>query len=232
VNTADAHAGLFLKGRMTQIQALSEIMDRPPLILAPYDAELFGHWWYEGLEFLNYFVRKAYYDQQVFKLITPGQFLNTHSTHQLAAPAPSSWGEAGYWGVWLNEANQWIYPLLQIAQDRMTDLVERFFPRSDPGLQKGSGAGSDAISQLRSRALRQAGRELLLAQASDWAFILRTGTSPNYARKRVTEHLSRFSAIHDQLVGPGINEPWLAEIESRDNIFPDLNPLYFGHNKR
>ena len=62
----------FLEARMAQIQHLAGILDRPPLVVAPYDAELFGHWWYEGPEFLDYFVRKACYDQKVFTLITPG----------------------------------------------------------------------------------------------------------------------------------------------------------------
>jgi len=74
LETAAGHAQHFLEARMAQISRLAEIMDRPPLIVAPYDAELFGHWWYEGPEFLDYFVRKAHYDQQVFKLGTPHEY--------------------------------------------------------------------------------------------------------------------------------------------------------------
>ena len=61
----------FLQARIDQIGKLGAILDRPPLVLSPYDAELFGHWWYEGPEFLNYFMRKAYYDQQAFTFMTP-----------------------------------------------------------------------------------------------------------------------------------------------------------------
>src|ERR1035437_5572076 len=74
--------------------------------------ELFGHWWYEGPEFLDLFVRKACCDQKVFELITPAESLRQHPTHQVATPAASSWGEEGYWRVWLNEKNEWIYPHL------------------------------------------------------------------------------------------------------------------------
>jgi 1,4-alpha-glucan branching enzyme len=81
---------------------------------------------------------------------------------------------------------------------------------------------------LQARALRQAARELLLAQASDWPFILRTGTSPDYARKRATDHLLRFSALYDQLAKDRLDEPWLAQIEGRDNLFPDLNYHYWA----
>ena len=76
---------------------------------------------------------------------------------------------------------------------------------------------------LQTRALQQAARELLLAQASDWPFILRTGTSPDYAKRRVTEHILRFLALHEQLTATKIDEPWLAQIESIDNIFPDID---------
>ena len=228
---ADEHAGHFLKGRVDQFRKLAEIMDNPPLVLCPYDAELFGHWWYEGLEFLNFFVRKAYFDQKAFKLLTPGQFLRKYPTHQVARPAPGSWGEGGYWGVWLNEQNEWIYPHLRIAQERMTDLVLRFadpIPHDEATKVQAADPRTPLPGPLLERALQQAGRELLLAQASDWPFILRTGTSPGYARTRVTDHLLRFSKIHDQLVVGQLDEEWLAQIESQDNIFPDLNFRYFA----
>ncbi len=67
--------GIFLRARVEQMEKLESIMDRPALDLAPYDAELFGHWWYEGPEFLNYFMRKAYYDQKAFTLTTPHEYL-------------------------------------------------------------------------------------------------------------------------------------------------------------
>jgi 1,4-alpha-glucan branching enzyme len=75
--------------------------------------------------------------------------------------------------------------------------------------------------------LRQAARELLLAQASDWPFILRTGTSLDYARRRVKDHLLRFLTLYKQLAAAQVDEPWLREIESRDNIFPDVDWTYW-----
>ena len=74
-------------------------LDRPPLVISPYDAELFGHWWYEGPEFLDRFVRQAYQDRKTFELITPEQYLRRHPTNQIATPAASSWGEEGYYRV-------------------------------------------------------------------------------------------------------------------------------------
>ncbi|HEY2084286.1 MAG TPA: 1,4-alpha-glucan branching protein domain-containing protein, partial [Verrucomicrobiae bacterium] len=212
LQTAAGHAQHFLEARVAQIERLARIMDRPPLVLSPYDAELFGHWWYEGPEFLDYFVRKAYYDQKVFSFTTPEDYLKEFPSNQVAKPGASSWGEEGYWRVWLNETNEWIYPHLQVAQERMTKLA-RSFPKPNP---------------LQERALKQAARELLLAQSSDWPFILRTGTSPDYARKRVKDHLFRFIALHDQLTGPGVDETWLKQIEARDNIFSGVNYRYWA----
>ncbi|MEI6078721.1 MAG: DUF1957 domain-containing protein, partial [Verrucomicrobiota bacterium] len=80
---------------------------------------------------------------------------------------------------------------------------------------------------LKARALRQAARELLLAQASDWPFILRAGTSPNYASRRVKDHLLHFIELHKQLTDTRINEKWLAELEARNNLFPDVDWKYW-----
>jgi len=212
LQAAAEHSGHFLSARIAQVNRLAGILDRPPLLLSPYDAELFGHWWYEGPEFLDFFVRKACYDQNTIKLITPEQYLQLQPTNQVATPSASSWGEEGYWRTWLNENNQWIYPHLQVAQSRMDAMVKRF----------------KKPSRLTERALKQAARELLLAQSSDWPFILRTGTSPDYAKRRVKDHLLRFIALHEQLTQTRVDEKWLKEIESRDNIFPDVNYKYWA----
>jgi 1,4-alpha-glucan branching enzyme len=212
LHAADEHASAFLAARVSQIQKLASILERPPLVLAPYDAELFGHWWYEGPEFLDLLVRKAAFDQNTFTLITPSEYLLRHPTQQVATPSASSWGEEGYWGVWLNEKNEWIYPHLSIAQERMSELAQRF---AQP-------------NPLEERALKQAARELLLAQASDWPFILRTGTSPEYAHKRVTDHLLRFTSLYEQLNSSNVDERMLEEFETKDNIFPDVDYRYWA----
>lgn len=212
MHVAAHHAQHFLESRMGQIAHLGRVMERPPLVLSPYDAELFGHWWYEGMEFLNYFVRKSYYDQQVFTLTTPNEYLRRYPTQQVATPSASSWGEEGYWRVWLNETNEWIHPHLRIAQERMTALARKF---ATP-------------TSVEERALKQAARELLLAQASDWPFILRTGTSPDYARKRVKDHILRFIALYEQLTSKKIDESYVQRLEATDNIFPDVNFRYWA----
>jgi 1,4-alpha-glucan branching enzyme len=211
LKAASGHAAHFLGERVAQIGRLTGILDRPPIIIAPYDAELFGHWWYEGPEFLDFLARKLFSEQKELTLLTPGEYLYRHPTNQIARPGASSWGEEGYWRVWLNESNEWIYPHLQIAQERMTALAKKH--------PKATG--------LKARALKQAARELLLAQASDWPFILRAGTSPEYARRRVKDHLLRFIALHEQLTLTQVDEKWLSAVEARDNLFPDVDWNYW-----
>ncbi len=212
LEAATGHAGHFFDKRQEQFAKLAKIIDKPPIVLAPYDAELFGHWWYEGPEFLDFFVRKACEKSAAFVLTTPSEYLRKYPTHQVAEPAASSWGEGGYWKVWLNPSNQWIYGHLRAAQAGMRQLAEDF--------SKASG--------LEERALKQAARELLLAQSSDWPFILHTGTSPDYARKRVEDHLARFMKLREQIVNKTIDAEYLRAIESADNLFPNVRHQYWA----
>lgn len=205
---ATGHAEHFLAARTEQLHRLAGILDRPAILTCPYDAELFGHWWYEGPEFLDALVRRAAASESSgLALATPTEYLKEHPTQQVSMPAESSWGEEGYFRVWLNETNEWIVPHLDAAMQRMTALARRF---AEP-------------APLVRRALNQAARELLLAQSSDWPFIMRTGTSPEYARDRVTNHLLRFIEIHDQLTATVVDERRIAELESIDNPFPDVD---------
>lgn len=208
----DHHAAHFLKARSEQIAQLRLSMNVPPVVLSPFDAELFGHWWFEGPEWLNSFIRKAVYDQTEFQLTTPSRYLHAHDTHQLVAPAASSWGHKGYWEVWLEESNAWIYPHLHTAARRMTELARRHM-------------ATDSSETLRG--LKQAARELLLAQSSDWAFLMKTGTARAYATRRTEEHLHRFTRLYEQLDAGKVDEPFLANCEVRDNIFPNLNWRYY-----
>lgn len=205
---ADEHAGNFLYNRVQQIADLAGRMDRPPLVVAPYDAELFGHWWYEGPRFMESLIRKAAYDTDVVGLATPGDILDAEPVNQRATPSFSSWGYKGYCEFWLNETNDWVYRHLHRAQERMTELADR---------ENGDG------DLLRGRLLAQAARELLLAQSSDWAFIMKTGTVAEYAEKRTKEHLHRFADLTTMLEDGGVDEGKLADYEGRDNIFPELD---------
>ena len=201
------HAGDFLFNRQRQIDHLAGLMDRPPIVVAPYDAELFGHWWYEGPDWLNFLLRRIAHNQETVELITPADYLKRHPQITSATPAASSWGHKGYHEHWMSDKNDWIYRHLHKAAERMVELV-----RSHP----------DA-SGLERRALNQAARELLLAQASDWAFIMFAGTMVEYAVKRTNDHLTRFNRLYEEIRQERIDEKHLIDIETRDNLFPHLD---------
>jgi 1,4-alpha-glucan branching enzyme len=208
MGAADAHAGNFMFNREQQIKFLRENTGIDPIVVSPFDAELFGHWWFEGPDFLNLFIRKSAYDQQQYQFTTPGDYLEKHDTLQMIVPSSSSWGHKGYWEVWLDESNSWIYPHLHTAARRMTELATQFVHTKDKDLE---------------RALAQLARELLLAQSSDWAFLMKTGTAREYATKRTKDHLLRFTRLYDQIKGQAVDEEFLKNCEWRDNIFPNLD---------
>ncbi len=204
---AASHAGNFMFNREKQAEYLYDFMGRKPLIVAPYDAELYGHWWYEGPEFLNFFMRKIAFDQKVVRMISPSDYFREYPVNQVSTPCFSSWGWKGYSETWLSGSNDWIYRHLHKASLRMTELTHKF--RGQNGMV--------------SVALKQAARELFLAQSSDWAFIMHTGTMVPYAVKRTKEHLLNFNRIYDELIGNRLDVNWLRSLEGKNNLFPDVD---------
>jgi hypothetical protein len=182
-------------------------MDRQPVVVSPYDAELFGHWWYEGPQFIEQLMRKIATEQDVIRTITPSEYLSQYPRNQVARPSFSSWGYKGYCEVWLDDSNSWIYRHLYKAAERMIELAE----------------AHPEASGLTLRALNQAARELLLAQSSDWAFIMKTNTTVEYATRRTKDHIRRFTRLYDMIQAKVIDEAWLRQIEARDNIFPQID---------
>ncbi|MGB7568089.1 MAG: 1,4-alpha-glucan branching protein domain-containing protein [Chitinivibrionales bacterium] len=209
---AAQHAGNFLHKRIGHIEHLHSRMGRPPIIVAPFDAELFGHWWFEGPQWLDFLIRKTVYDQNTIELTTPAAFLDRHPVHQAGVPSVSTWGHKGYFEVWLNGKNDWIYPHLFECARRMQNIVNGAAPTP---------------SAIIKRALNQCARELLLAQSSDWPFIINGGTATAYATRRFKDHVSRFHFLADAIENKSISPDHLQVIEHIDNIFPDIDYRVF-----
>lgn len=207
----EEHTDNFIYNRMKQVCRVSKLIDRPPVIVTPFDAELFGHWWFEGPLWIESLIRKICADPDGLQMVTPRDYLDVFPTNPVGRPSFSSWGNNGYSNVWLDGANDWVYRHLHKAIERMEELVERF-----PD-EKG----------LKGRALNQAAREVLLSQASDWEFIIKTGTSAQFAIQTVKEHLSSFNLIYENLCRNTVNTEWLTNIEKRHNIFPDIDYRVF-----
>jgi len=205
---AAMHAGNFMFNREKQIEHLYGIMKRKPLIVSPYDAELYGHWWYEGPQWIYFLCKKIHFDQNIIKMITPLEYLEKEPKNQVCEPNLSSWGFKGYCDVWLEGSNDWIYRHLHKAAERMIEIASKHKNTDD---------------HLLTRALNQAAREVLLAQSSDWAFIMKTGTVVEYANRRTKEHVNNFTKLYHGCMQNNINTYYLNELEKKNNIFSEID---------
>ena len=208
MDSAEKQAGHFFDCRTNQINELSKYMDTPPLVVCPYDAELYGHWWYEGPYWLYILFKKIYYDDCNFKLITPSEYIDKFPSMQVSSPCISSWGANGYSGVWLNNTNDYVHRHLHKAGDRMVELAYIF---------------KNETNELKIAVLNQCARELLLAQSSDWLFIITNGTMVDYAKKRIKDHIGRFTKLYYQLKNDRIDKDFLNDIEKKDCLFPEID---------
>ena len=238
-DSAERQAGHFLNSRTEQIENASHYMDKPPIVLCPYDAELYGHWWYEGPYWLYILFKKIYYDECNFELITPSEYIDKYPEIQQCQPCRSSWGAKGYSEVWLNPSNDYAHKHLHTAGDRMCELAYKFRDSYDvlnnldnqiKKLKKNKKPVTSITSsskyknaKLQVRALNQAARELLLVQSSDWLFIITNNTMVDYAHRRIKDHIGRFTKLYNELNSGKIDKKFLSEIEEKDCVFPDID---------
>jgi 1,4-alpha-glucan branching enzyme len=208
------HAEHFRKSREFQINRVSEHMSVKPIITCPYDTELFGHWWFEGTDFIKEFIKSVSKEVTNFKMITPSKYLEKYPIVQCCIPAASTWGENGDFSVWLNHTNDWIYREIHKCARRMVDLADKY---KEP-------------EALIKRALNQAARELMLAEASDWSFIMKNDTTVNYAIKRVKNHVERFNTLYIEILNDKVDSDELSKIEEIDNIFENINYEIYRSN--
>ena len=209
---AEEHAGNFMFNRERQAEYLYERLGQRPLIVAPYDAELFGHWWYEGPQFLEHLIRKVARHSESLELATAPRYLKENPRLQPQTPSYSSWGYKGYSEVWLEGANDWIYRHLHKASERMHESARQ---RPD-------------AEGLARRALNQMARELLLAESSDWAFMMKTRTTDEYAVRQTREHLLAFLELERSLREGRLDEGLVGRLENRDPIFPRIDYRWYA----
>lgn len=208
---AKLHAEHFILSRMKQVKELREKLSIKPLVTACYDAELFGHWWFEGPEWLDFMLRSGSMKQKTFRFTTPAEFLADNPRMETATPAASSWGFEGYSSTWIDRSNSWIYRHLHRAAKKMSDIAGRH----------------ERATGLLKRALRQAARELLLAQSSDWAFMMKTGNASEFAENKFREHIKNFFSLSSQITSHSINRRELSELEQKNSLFSDIDYRVF-----
>ncbi|MFC7370381.1 1,4-alpha-glucan branching protein domain-containing protein [Fictibacillus iocasae] len=183
----------------------------PHLITAPFDAELFGHWWYEGPDFLKKLLK-----QNLKETIwtTPQEYLHNHYRDLETVHASfSTWGRDGYGDVWLNPGNAWMYRHLHKCERELIRCASLLLE-------------SQHRDEWKERCYNQMVREWMLAVSSDWAFIIDGGTADQYAAERFNQHVTRFNELLIHFNSENVSSPI---IQAYENDFPFLSYMTFNH---
>ncbi len=181
------------------------------VLAANYDTELFGHWWFEGVDWLAAVLRRLAASETV-ELTTASRYLEEHPPDTVIHLPEGSWGAGGAHFVWDNVDTRWMWPLIHRAEGRMARLVQAR-PQADGALRD---------------CLNQAARELLLLQASDWPFLVTTGQAKEYAIQRFEGHLERFDALASAVESGEPDGALAARYWERDKVFPDIDYRWFA----
>ena len=194
---------------------------RPGVCVAPFDAELFGHWWFEGPQFLRDVIFTLSRDPQV-KLLTAQEALEQYPPDKVMRLPEGSWGEKGNHSVWINDRNRWMWEMEYRAEGRMLKLLHDLPWRQDARVRE---------------LVQRAGRELLLLQASDWPFVIHSQGAVDYGTQRFSGHYTRFermATIAESLArGAGrelseVERVQIAEADLHDVVFPEIDLNWWG----
>ena len=187
---------------------------RPGVCVAPFDAELFGHWWYEGPQFLRDVIFTLGRDPQV-KLLTAREALEQYPPDKVMRLPEGSWGEGGTHHVWVNDRNRWMWEMEYRAEGRFLQLLHALPWRNN-----------NSVREMMERAAR----ELLLLQASDWPFVIHTHGAVDYGIQRFAGHCTRFdraTRIAEEVSRGGQLGPMerveVEEIDLHDNVFQKID---------
>jgi 1,4-alpha-glucan branching enzyme len=196
------------------LQGISETgaQNREGVVVAPFDTELFGHWWFEGPDFLGNVYRALAGKREVIHPATGSRHLQEHPARAAIRLPWGSWGANGDSSMWLSDRTAWTW-------ERLWPLEQSFWDVAPAAL----------ASAPARPVLAQATRELLLAQSSDWQFIISTGAAADYAERRFREHCDDAEQLIAAL-GPGREadlesaQRRAEELGKRDQLFPNVLP--------
>jgi 1,4-alpha-glucan branching enzyme len=213
-----SHADHFLALiQSTLAEAAGETGGAAPVVVSPYDAELFGHWWFEGPTWLEAVARRM--AANGVRATTLAEVIDRGIPAEATTLQEGSWGEGGDHRVWLNRETEWTWDRVYDVEQDLAEHVRRI----------ADGAGPD----LYRRVVTQACREALLLEASDWQFLITTFSARDYAERRFAEHYTEFKRLlemADKLRQTGTlapeDEEALRRLERDDFPFPDLDPRW------
>lgn len=214
-NQVCTDASFFLDRRSDILNQASEALGGAPVLLvSAFPASLFGQNWYEGISWLENVFRLAADRNTVSFSLFSSKITSKPSVKRID-PYYSSWTNSGYAEEFLNSSNDWMYPYIRKATQRMIDLAERF--PDDTGLKE--------------RALNMAARELLLAQSMDWFLLMNQGDQTEYARRRFEDSVRSFTVVYESLGSNFVSTQWLTNTEKQHNLFTDINYRVFSKKK-
>lgn len=186
------------------------------VIVAPFDVELFGHWWLEGLDWLKWALEGLSKSPHV-EVLSASSYLEKHPPHEEIDLLESSWGLGGGHYIWDNESTNWMWQEIHTAEKEIEDMTLKVNRR---------GRQADDNASLRDRLLKQVAREALLLQSSDWPFLVTTEQARDYGERRFLEHKYRFErlahALAEDVISPEIVN-YLEQLESIDAVFPQID---------
>jgi 1,4-alpha-glucan branching enzyme len=233
------HARHFLSVLQQQLD-INPPSGCPPVVATPFDAELFGHWWFEGPLWLDRLIRLLN-NQDEITMVTPQEYLKEYPPGWDANLHLSSWGQGGCNEVWLNKKNDFFYPVLHGAEKRITGLCRDYYGYSNDGKdhpllklldrylelyvltrEKTGEKNASAAIKAEERVLGQALKELFLAQSSDWAFMLSWQKTEDVALHRFQKHMDRFNLLCDMYSEGNYAEEKLEECEREDSLLGRL----------
>ena len=192
----------------------------PPILSSPFDAELFGHWWFEGPLWLEAVARTLHDYPTGIRLTTCSQYLEHYPRAGFISMHEGSWGAEGTNHVWMNPDTSWTYNHIYPAELYTREVCT---------------AGKWNQTDLGQRIVKQLCRELLLLESSDWQFLITTGAARDYAELRFETHNDQFNELKamwqhfeaNNEISPE-QQSRLEAIELRDNIFPDIDPSFWA----
>jgi 1,4-alpha-glucan branching enzyme len=207
---AHEHARHFAALVEEQIRGYHAVSGRHGIVSAAYDTELFGHWWFEGVTWLQEVLRTLARSDTV-ELTGAAQFVREHPPEEAVALPEGSWGQQGTDFAWNNADTAWMWPIINASARRMEEVAARYGGADGP-----LGAAVDQMA-----------RELLLLESSDWPFLITTGQARAYAELRFAEHAERFDRLAAQVEAGEVDAAYLADVIERDKLFADIDPADF-----
>ncbi|MDP9236982.1 MAG: DUF1957 domain-containing protein [Chloroflexota bacterium] len=205
------HARHFAALVEQQVEEYASTSGRYGIVSAAYDTELFGHWWFEGVSWLQEVLRHLAQSETV-AMTGAAQFVEEYPPEDVVSLPEGSWGQQGTHFTWQNADTAWMWPMITEAQLRM---------------ERSAAAGADA-SGTTAAALAQMARELLLLESSDWPFLVTTGQARQYAELRFSEHVERFNRLGDEIEAGAVDSAYVADLIERDKLFPDIEVSDFS----